>query len=126
MTSPTPPSVPLASLLRLSPAAAPRARSPPRRGVRWTGGRRNRGPCWAAAVEEAGVLFPKEEEEDEATAARYDWKEEWYPLYLAKEVPDDAALPLAVFDRQLVLYRDAAGALRCHEDRCPHRYRLRD
>jgi phenylpropionate dioxygenase-like ring-hydroxylating dioxygenase large terminal subunit len=79
-------------------------------------------------VEEAGVLLPKEgegegegEEAPDAAAGRYDWREEWYPLYLAKEVPDDAALPLTVFDRQLVLWRDAHGVLRCHEDRCPHR-----
>lgn len=77
-------------------------------------------------VEEAGVLLPKEGEGEEAAeaaaaAGRYDWKEEWYPLYLSKEVPDDAALPLTVFDRQLVLWRDGNGVLRCHEDRCPHR-----
>ncbi|KAF7091634.1 hypothetical protein CFC21_094190 [Triticum aestivum] len=113
--------------LKISSAAAS-----PARGVRWQGvgvGRgRSRavGRCWAAAVEEAGaqeqdgVLLPQEGEGSEA-AGRYDWREEWYPLYLSKEVPDDAALPLTVFDRQLVLYRDAAGVLRCHEDRCPHR-----
>ena len=77
-------------------------------------------------VEEAGVLLPKEGEgeeaaEAEAAAGRYDWREEWYPLYLSNEVPDDAALPLTVFDRQLVLWRDGNGVLRCHEDRCPHR-----
>jgi phenylpropionate dioxygenase-like ring-hydroxylating dioxygenase large terminal subunit len=71
-------------------------------------------------TQEDGVLFPKEVAAD--GAAKYDWQEEWYPLYLTKEVPDDAALPLTVYDRQLVLYRDADGVLRCHEDRCPHRY----
>ncbi|KAI4978849.1 hypothetical protein ZWY2020_015602 [Hordeum vulgare] len=76
------------------------------------------GRCRAAAVEEDGVLLPKDGSE---AVGRYDWREEWYPLYLSKEVPDDAALPLTVFDRQLVLYRDAGGVLRCHEDRCPHR-----
>jgi hypothetical protein len=91
-------------------------------------GRRRKRRCRAAVVEEAGaqedgVLFPKEGDDAAAAAAagRYDWKEEWYPLYLAKEVPDDAALPLTVFDRQLVLWRDGDGVLRCHEDRCPHR-----
>uniref|UniRef100_A0A0D9YZI9 Rieske domain-containing protein n=1 Tax=Oryza glumipatula TaxID=40148 RepID=A0A0D9YZI9_9ORYZ len=121
-------------LLPISPSAATpprRARTPPpavaHGGVRWTaGGRRRRRGCRAAAaVVEDGVLLPKEQEDDDdeasSSAARYDWREEWYPLYLAKEVPDDAALPLTVFDRQLVLYRDAAGVLRCHEDRCPHR-----
>jgi len=99
--------------------------------VRWPGGaaRSRRRRCRAAVVEEAGaredgVLLPKEGDEAAAAAAaagRYDWKEEWYPLYLAKEVPDDAALPLTVFDRQLVLWRDGDGVLRCHQDRCPHR-----
>ncbi|KAL3500270.1 hypothetical protein ACH5RR_039363 [Cinchona calisaya] len=51
----------------------------------------------------------------------YDWTEEWYPLYLTKNVPDDAPLGLSVFDRQLVLYRDGTGEFRCFEDRCPHR-----
>lgn len=51
----------------------------------------------------------------------YDWTEEWYPLYLTKNIPDDAPLGLTVFDKQLVLYRDAANELRCYEDRCPHR-----
>ena len=64
------------------------------------------GRCLAAAVEEAGaqedgVMLPKEGSE---AAERYDWREEWYPLYLSKEVPEDAALPITVFDRLLVLF----------------------
>ncbi|KAF5753645.1 putative pheophorbide a oxygenase [Helianthus annuus] len=51
----------------------------------------------------------------------YDWTEEWYPLYLTKDVPDDAPLGLTVFDKQVVLYRDGNGDLQCYEDRCPHR-----
>ncbi|KAI3473016.1 hypothetical protein Pfo_030099 [Paulownia fortunei] len=51
----------------------------------------------------------------------YDWTEEWYPLYLTKNVPDDAPLGLTVFDKQVVLHRDGNGELRCYEDRCPHR-----
>ena len=133
--------VPLSPLLlRLSAAAAeaPRLKNPAAtaaagavhvHGVRWAGGgaRSRRRRCRAAVVEEAGaredgVLLPKEGDDAAAAAAgRYDWKEEWYPLYLAKEVPDDAALPLTVFDRQLVLWRDGDGVLRCHQDRCPHR-----
>jgi len=129
--------VPLSPLLlRLSAAAAeaPRLKNPAATAaaaagavVRWPGGaaRSRRRRCRAAVVEEAGaredgVLLPKEGDEA-AAAGRYDWKEEWYPLYLAKEVPDDAALPLTVFDRQLVLWRDGDGVLRCHQDRCPHR-----
>ncbi|KAE8799148.1 protein TIC 55, chloroplastic [Hordeum vulgare] len=106
------------------------AATSPARGVRWhgveVGGRSERsrgvGRCRATAVEEAdaqedGVLLPKDGSE---AAGRYDWREEWYPLYLSKEVPDDAGLPLTVFDRQLVLSRDAGGVLRSHEDRCPY------
>ncbi|GAB2227418.1 hypothetical protein Droror1_Dr00009239 [Drosera rotundifolia] len=51
----------------------------------------------------------------------YDWEQEWYPLYLSRNVPVDAPLGLTVFDRQLVLYRDGEGVIRCHENRCPHR-----
>ncbi|GJM87220.1 hypothetical protein PR202_ga03154 [Eleusine coracana subsp. coracana] len=120
MTSPAPTAAaaaPLASLLSFA-AASPRrlinspaaggASSSHGHGVRW----RNRRRCRAAVVEEAGVLLPKEGDGEEAAAAaaRYDWKEEWYPLYLAKEVPDDAALPLTVFDRQLVLSTAMATA----------------
>ena len=46
----------------------------------------------------------------------YDWTEEWYPLYLAKDVPEDAPLGLTVFDKQVVLYRDGNGELKCYED----------
>ncbi|CAH9120104.1 unnamed protein product [Cuscuta epithymum] len=68
------------------------------------------------------VLGPNSEESrDEGEVARYDWTEEWYPLYLTKNVPDDAPLGLTVFDKQVVLYRDGSGVLRCFQDRCPHR-----
>jgi Rieske [2Fe-2S] domain len=80
----------------------------------------------AAVIEnlhEEDVLLPKEpQEEAEPEREKYDWREEWYPLYLSAEVPDDAALGLTVFDKQVVLYKDKAGVVRCHEDRCPHRY----
>ncbi|GMP83875.1 hypothetical protein CsSME_00037643 [Camellia sinensis var. sinensis] len=62
---------------------------------------------------------------DKARAERvvvdYDWTDEWYPLYLTQNVPDDAPLGLTVFDKQVVLYRDGKGQLLCCEDRCPHR-----
>ncbi|KAL5559622.1 hypothetical protein UlMin_035833 [Ulmus minor] len=69
------------------------------------------------------LLGPTSEEESrgEKHVADYDWTEEWYPLYLTKDVPEDAPLGLTVFDKQLVLYRDGAGEWRCFEDRCPHR-----
>ncbi|MQM21404.1 hypothetical protein Taro_054444, partial [Colocasia esculenta] len=84
------------------------------------------------ALDEGELLIPAEEAEAEVEAnaevaaqwgheRQYDWREEWYPLYLTAEVPHDAPLGLAVFHKQLVLYRDAAGAFHCYEDRCPHR-----
>lgn len=79
----------------------------------------------AAVIEnlhEDEVLLPKEPEEaSEQERETYDWKEEWYPLYITAEVPDDAAIGLNVYDKQVVLYKDAAGVIHCHEDRCPHR-----
>lgn len=62
-----------------------------------------------------------EEIKGESEKVQYDWTEEWYPLYLTENVPDDAPLGLTVFDKQLVLYRDGKGEFRCYEDRCPHR-----
>ena len=69
------------------------------------------------------VLIPNEEAaSEEAPAAEvYDWREEWYPLYLTANLPDDAPLGLTVFDKQIVVYKDGAGVIRCYEDRCPHR-----
>ncbi|KAL3650940.1 Protein TIC 55, chloroplastic [Castilleja foliolosa] len=63
----------------------------------------------------------QEEVIEQKETVSYNWTEEWYPLYLTKNVPDDAPLGLTVFDKQVVLYRDGNGELRCHEDRCPHR-----
>lgn len=51
----------------------------------------------------------------------YDWTEEWYPLYLTKNIPEDSPLGLTVFDKQVVLYKNGNGELQCYEDRCPHR-----
>lgn len=66
--------------------------------------------------------FSQEDVGGERQAAKYDWREEWYPLYLTKNIPEDAPLGLTVFDKQIVLYRDGSGMLQCYEDRCPHRY----
>ncbi|CAI0438586.1 unnamed protein product [Linum tenue] len=98
--------------------------------------RSRRGNCHAVTTshpsaidqnsDDDGVLFgdPSIEErrgEERVAVADYDWTEEWYPLYLAGEVPDDAPLGLTVFDKQVVVYRDGEGQFRCYEDRCPHR-----
>lgn len=79
----------------------------------------------AIASDVTAVGSSSEEEEEEGKndeVVEYDWTEEWYPLYLTKNVPEDAPLGLTVFDKQIVLYLDAAAQLRCYEDRCPHRY----
>lgn len=69
------------------------------------------------------LVGPSSEEErrGDRVVADYDWTEEWYPLYLTKNVPEDAPLGLKVFDKDLVLFRDGNGEFRCYEDRCPHR-----
>ncbi|XP_071702202.1 protein TIC 55, chloroplastic-like [Rutidosis leptorrhynchoides] len=61
------------------------------------------------------------EEKGRVEVVDYDWTEEWYPLYLAKQIPEDAPLGLTVFDKQVVLFRDGKGDLHCYQDRCPHR-----
>lgn len=63
----------------------------------------------------------EEESKGDRIVADYNWTEEWYPLYLTKDVPDDAPLGLTVYDQQLVLYKDGNGVLHCYQDRCPHR-----
>ncbi|RWW27238.1 hypothetical protein GW17_00008338 [Ensete ventricosum] len=89
-------------------AAASRRRWQPRTGSVAAG------PMSAEEV----LLRPEEEEMKE----EYDWREEWYPLYLTAEVPEDAPLALTVFDEKIVLFRDGNGVIRCFQDRCPHRY----
>ncbi|XP_042497271.1 protein TIC 55, chloroplastic [Macadamia integrifolia] len=71
--------------------------------------------------EEVLLGYTVDEEKGVGVVADYDWREEWYPLYLSNEVPDDAPLGLTVFDIQIVLYRDGNGVLHCYQDRCPHR-----
>lgn len=66
------------------------------------------------------VLINPAERGDQAV--EYDWEQEWYPLYLASEVPKSAPLGLKVFDKPLVLFFDDKGELNCVEDRCPHRF----
>ncbi|RDX94275.1 Protein TIC 55, chloroplastic, partial [Mucuna pruriens] len=72
--------------------------------------------------EDHKVLVDPSNEEELKDVADYDWTQEWYPLYLTHEVPEDAPLGLKVFNKQLVLFREGKGDLRCYEDRCPHRF----
>ncbi|CAI8599532.1 unnamed protein product [Vicia faba] len=63
----------------------------------------------------------EQERKGEREVADYDWTQEWYPLYLTKNVPHDAPLGLKVYDKNIVLFRDANHQFQCYEDRCPHR-----
>lgn len=104
-------SLPVSNGYRISPRALTEKRRRPKQ-------------CRVATVEDVAedVLLPREAEEVREVEEKYDWREEWYPLYLTAEVPEDAPLGLTVFHKQIVLYRDFNGVLRCYEDRCPHRY----
>lgn len=72
--------------------------------------------------DDQSVLLGEEQVRGQRDLVDYDWTEEWYPLYLTQNIPVDAPLGLTVFDKQVVLYIDGSGELRCYEDRCPHRY----
>ncbi|XP_078438696.1 protein TIC 55, chloroplastic-like [Wolffia australiana] len=88
------------------------------------GGDRRRRRDWRRRVSPAEILIPSEEsaaDPDPTAEIQYDWTQEWYPLYLTANLPDDAPLGLTVFDKQLVVYKDGGGVIRCYEDRCPHR-----
>ena len=88
--------------------------------------------CGAVADIKAATSLDQSEEdnkvlvgpssEEERVVVNYDWTEEWYPLYLTQNLPDDAPLGLTVFDKQVVLYKDGNGLIHCYEDRCPHRW----
>ena len=45
----------------------------------------------------------------------------WYVIAKAADIPAGAPLAVQALGQSLVLWRDAGGALRCLEDRCPHR-----
>ncbi|MCO5577424.1 hypothetical protein L7F22_031256 [Adiantum nelumboides] len=84
--------------------------------------------CLAALVveENEDVLLKQEEAAPEAIPSSseqvdYSWEDEWYPLYLTREVPRDAPLALTVFHKRVVLHNDGDANLRCYEDRCPRR-----
>nr|POE91492.1 protein tic 55, chloroplastic [Quercus suber] len=87
--------------------------------------------CGAVADIKAATSLDQSEEdnkvlvgpssEEERVVVNYDWTEEWYPLYLTQNLPDDAPLGLTVFDKQVVLYKDGNSLIHCYEDRCPHR-----
>lgn len=45
----------------------------------------------------------------------------WLPLEFAPRIRRAAPYGMQVFGRPIVLFRDSSGAIRCLEDRCPHR-----
>ncbi|QCE16319.1 protein TIC 55, chloroplastic [Vigna unguiculata] len=114
-----------------------RVSAPPNKGLRWTlyspsfkpSLRSKHVTCGATADIKAAPLADSEADgavlevptSEEEVKVEYNWTEEWYPLYLTKNVPEDAPLGLTVFDKQLVLFKDGNGQLHCYEDRCPHR-----
>ncbi|KAL4418948.1 hypothetical protein ABPG77_001770 [Micractinium sp. CCAP 211/92] len=59
------------------------------------------------------------------TATPYPWLQNWYPVGVVEDLPNDRPTPVTIFGRKLVLWRDAAGApaarWRCFSDECPHR-----
>jgi len=56
-----------------------------------------------------------------SSAAAFAWERAWYPVAVAADLEADRPHAVALLGRELVLWRDAAGAWRCFEDRCPHR-----
>ncbi len=59
------------------------------------------------------------------TATPYPWLQNWYPVGVVEDLPNDRPTAITIFGRKLVLWRDAAGApaarWRCFSDECPHR-----
>lgn len=50
------------------------------------------------------------------------WLNLWFPVMFVKDVPDDKPVAATVFERPLVLFREAAtGNVECLADQCPHR-----
>lgn len=45
----------------------------------------------------------------------------WTPLALARDIPPGAAAGAVLDGAEIVLWRDATGAIHAWEDRCPHR-----
>jgi phenylpropionate dioxygenase-like ring-hydroxylating dioxygenase large terminal subunit len=45
----------------------------------------------------------------------------WHPVAAERDVPQDAPLAVRLLGEEIVLWRDASGAARAFDDRCPHR-----
>jgi len=46
---------------------------------------------------------------------------DWHPVAIAAQLPDNTLLPTQLLDVALLIWRDSAGTLNAWEDRCPHR-----
>ncbi len=51
----------------------------------------------------------------------FHWRNCWYPVALAEDLPADRPSAFSIHDVRFVLFRDDEGALGCLHDRCPHR-----
>jgi phenylpropionate dioxygenase-like ring-hydroxylating dioxygenase large terminal subunit len=49
------------------------------------------------------------------------WRETWFPVAFAIDLPSDEIRRVSIFDRGYILFTDATGRLACLLDRCPHR-----
>lgn len=51
----------------------------------------------------------------------FDFKNNWYPVLLARKMKPNKSVKVYLFDKAFVLYRDKDGIATCLEDHCPHR-----
>ena len=49
------------------------------------------------------------------------WLSQWYPACFAAGVEAETLVPVTIFERDFVLWRDDTGNISCLKDECPHR-----
>lgn len=54
----------------------------------------------------------------------FEWSSYWYPVHVLESIDPDRPHAVELLGRQLVLWKDGAGAWQCMEDACPHRWVL--
>ena len=62
--------------------------------------------------------------ENEATIPFVGLREYWYPAIRSSELPNNKPVPVTMLGDNIVFFRDAQGAARAMENRCPHRSAL--
>lgn len=79
----------------------------------------------AAVVEEQQVVQQHQnQKEGDDPLGKYDWREQWYPVGFAEEMPKyPEPASFSIFDEPIVLWRSKGQEkeFHCVEDRCPHR-----